>query len=159
MGQLHYTTGDIFQSDAQVLVNPVNCRGVMGAGLALAFKQRYPEMFAAYVQECKSGQLRIGRPMLYRANRHWILNFPTKDHWRDPAKLEYIMQGLHFLVEHYRQMGIESIAFPKLGAGLGKLPWNEVGPLMAKYLSQLECKVVIYIEEGDTAYLYVQGNE
>lgn len=157
MGQkhyaIHYTTGDIFQSDAQVIVNPVNCRGVMGAGLALVFKQKYPEMFAAYVQECKSGQLRIGRPTLYRASQPWILNFPTKDHWRDPSKLEYIEQGLQFFVANYRQMGIQSIAFPKLGVGLGKLSWNEVGPLMRDYLHQLDCKVTIYIEAGDTAYL------
>ena len=153
MGQIHYTTGDIFQTDAQVIVNPVNCRGVMGAGLALAFKQKYPEMFAAYVQECKSGQLRIGRPTLYQASQPWVLNFPTKDHWRDPSKLAYIEQGLQFFAEHYRQMGIESIAFPKLGAGLGKLSWDEVGPLMRNYLNRLDCKATIYIEEGDTVYL------
>lgn len=80
MSELSYTTGDIFRSGAQTLVNPVNCRGVMGAGLALAFKQRYPEMFAAYVEECRSGRLRIGRPWLYRTGQPWMLNFPTKDH-------------------------------------------------------------------------------
>jgi len=153
MGELSYTAGDIFQAGAQTLVNPVNCRGVMGAGLALAFKQRYPEMFAAYVEECRSGRLRIGRPWLYRIGQPWILNFPTKDHWRAPSKLEYIEQGLQFFAAHYREMGITSIAFPKLGVGHGKLPWNEVGPLMARYLGPLACTVIIFIEDGDPAYL------
>lgn len=146
MGQIHYTTGDIFASNAQVIVNPVNCRGVMGAGLALAFKQRYPEMFEVYVQECRSGQLRIGQPTLYRVSQPWILNFPTKDHWRNPAKLEYIEQGLQFFAANYRQMGITSIAFPKLGAGLGKLSWERVRALMVSYLEPLECEVIIYGE-------------
>jgi O-acetyl-ADP-ribose deacetylase (regulator of RNase III) len=146
MGQIRYTTGDIFTSPTQVIVNPVNCRGVMGAGLALAFKQRYPEMFAAYVQECQSDRLCIGQPTLYRASQPWILNFPTKDHWRNPAKLEYIEQGLQFFATNYRQMGITSIAFPKLGAGLGKLSWDEVRLLMESYLEPLECDVTIYGE-------------
>lgn len=149
---VHYITGDIFQSDAQVIVNPVNCRGVMGAGLALAFKQRYPEMFATYVHECQSGQLRIGQPALYRSSQPWILNFPTKDHWRAPSKLEYIEQGLQFFAANYQQLGIHSIAFPKLGAGHGKLSWDEVGPLMAHYLVPLDCKTTIYIEESDKEY-------
>ncbi len=152
MALRYVVNGDIFASQAQVIVNPVNCRGVMGAGLALAFKQRYPEMFAAYVQECQGGQLRIGQPALYRASQPWILNFPTKDHWRDPSKLEYIEQGLQFLATNYHQLGITSIAFPKLGAGHGLLPWNEVGPLMAGYLAPLDCETTIYIEDGDTAY-------
>lgn len=146
MGQIHYTTGDIFTAKTQVIVNPVNCRGVMGAGLALAFKQHYPEMFAAYVQDCQSGQLRIGQLTLYRASQPWILNFPTKDHWRNPAKLEYIEQGLQFFAANYRQLGITSIAFPKLGAGLGKLSWDNVRPLMENYLESLECEVIIYGE-------------
>ena len=152
MTHLSYAQGDIFASQAQTLVNPVNCRGVMGAGLALAFKQRYPKMFAAYVQACKSGELRPGYPMLYRASQPWILNFPTKDHWRTPAKLTYLEQGLAFFAAHYQQIGITSIAFPKLGAGLGGLPWPEVGPLMARYLSSLECVSTIYIEKNDQAY-------
>jgi O-acetyl-ADP-ribose deacetylase (regulator of RNase III) len=152
MASIHYTTGDIFQSSAQVIVNPVNCRGVMGAGLALAFKQRYPALFAAYVQECQSGQLRIGQPRLYRASQPWILNFPTKDHWRAPSKLEYIEQGLQFFAANYQPMSILSIAFPKLGAGHGTLSWDEVGPLMVRYLKPLYCKVTLYIENGDKKY-------
>jgi O-acetyl-ADP-ribose deacetylase (regulator of RNase III) len=103
-------------------------------------------MFAAYVQECQSDRLCIGQPTLYRASQPWILNFPTKDHWRNPAKLEYIEQGLQFFATNYRQMGITSIAFPKLGAGLGKLSWDEVRLLMESYLEPLECDVTIYGE-------------
>ena len=152
MASIHYQQGDIFDSKAQVIVNPVNCKGVMGKGLALAFKQRYPEMFAAYQQQCRTGKLRIGRPMLYRGSTPWILNFPTKDDWRLPSKLEYLEQGLEYVVANYKKVGIISIAFPKLGAGLGQLSWDEVGPLMAEYLSQVDVEVYIYVAEGDKEY-------
>jgi O-acetyl-ADP-ribose deacetylase (regulator of RNase III) len=138
MATLSYCKGDIFDLTAQVLVNPVNCKGHMGKGLALAFKQRYPHMFASYQQECRDGKLRIAQPTLYKASTPWILNFPTKDHWRDDSKMEYLEEGLQYFVVHYKALGIKSIAFPKLGAGLGKLPWNMVGPLMVKYLSQVD---------------------
>lgn len=75
---------------------------------------------------------------------NWILNFPTKDHWRSPSRLEYIEQGLQFLAANYQHMGITSIAFPRLGVGLGKLSWEEVGPSMARYLEPLECEVTMY---------------
>ena len=109
-------------------------------------------MFATYQQECRTGKLHIGRPTLYRESIPWILNFPTKDHWRLPSKLEYLEKGLEYLVVNYQKAGIKSIAFPKLGTGNGKLSWNEVGPLMAKYLSQLDIDVYIYIDEGDIEY-------
>ena len=154
MAHVQYQKGDIFESKAQVIVNTVNCKGVMGKGLASAFKERYPDMFAVYQQECKSGKLRIGRPTLYCKSTPWILNFPTKDHWRFPSKLEYLEKGLQFLASNYKKAGIKSIAFPKLGAQNGKLSWGEVGPLMAKYLSQLDIDVHIYIAEGDREYQY-----
>jgi len=154
MAHIQYQEGDIFESKAQVIVNTVNCKGVMGKGLASAFKERYPDMFAVYQQECKSGKLRIGRPTLYCRSTPWILNFPTKDHWRFPSKFEYLEKGLAFLVANYKKAGIKSIAFPKLGAQNGKLSWDDVGPLMAKYLSQLDIDVHIYIAEGDREYQY-----
>jgi O-acetyl-ADP-ribose deacetylase (regulator of RNase III) len=154
MANIQYQKGDIFDSKAQVIVNTVNCEGVMGKGLALAFKERYPAMFAVYQQDCKAGKLRIGRPTLYKASTPWILNFPTKDHWRPPSKLEYLEKGLEYLVAYYQKAGIQSIAFPKLGAQNGKLSWDDVGPLMAKYLSQLNIDVYIYIAEGDREYQY-----
>lgn len=152
MAQIQYVKGDIFESKAQTIVNPVNCKGHMGKGLALAFKEGYPDMFVVYQEECRTGKLRIGKPTLYSNSTPWILNFPTKNHWRDPSKLEYIDEGLQFVVANYKQLGIDSIAFPKLGAGLGTLSWDEVGPLMAKDLSQLVIDVYIYITEGDKEY-------
>ena len=159
MACIKYQKGDIFESHAQVIVNTVNCKGAMGRGLALSFKERYPAMFAVYQQECKSGKLRIGRPTLYQGSTPWILNFPTKYHWRLPSKLEYIEKGLEFLVANYKKAGIKSIAFPKLGTQNGKLSWDEVGPLMAKYLSQLDIDVYIYIAEGDTEYQHDDESE
>ncbi len=156
---IHYIKGDIFDSSTQVIVNTVNCKGVMGKGLALAFKQRYPEMFPVYQQECKTGKLRIGRPSLYKASDPWILNFPTKDHWRPPSKIEYLDKGLEYFIKNYKKAGIQSIAFPKLGAQNGKLSWDEVGPLMAKYLSQVDIDVYIYIAEGDKEYQYDKQSE
>jgi O-acetyl-ADP-ribose deacetylase (regulator of RNase III) len=154
MAQIQYLKGDIFDSKAQVIVNTVNCQGVMGKGLALAFKERFPDMFAVYQHDCKSGKLHIGRPTIYAKSTPWILNFPTKNHWRYPSKLEYLEKSLEFLLAHYKKVGITSIAFPKLGAQNGKLSWDEVGPLMAKYLSQLDIDVYIYIAEGDKEYQF-----
>ena len=159
MTHIKYQKGDIFNSKAHVIVNTVNCEGVMGKGLALAFKERYPAMFAVYQQDCKTGKLRIGRPTLYKASTPWILNFPTKDHWRPPSKLEYLDKGLEYLVGNYQKAGIQSIAFPKLGAQNGKLSWDDVGPLMAKYLSQLDIDVYIYITAGDKEYQYNAEHE
>jgi O-acetyl-ADP-ribose deacetylase (regulator of RNase III) len=152
MTQIQYLKGDIFKSETQTIVNPVNCEGYMGKGLALAFKERYPNMFVVYQKECRTGELRFGKPTLYTHSTPWILNFPTKNHWRDPSKLEYIEEGLQFVVANYKQSGIASIAFPKLGAGLGTLSWNEVGPLMVKYLSHLDIDVYIYITDSDREY-------
>lgn len=154
MAHIQYLKGDIFSSQAQVIVNTVNCQGVMGKGLALAFKQKYPDMFAVYEHECRTGKLKIGRPTIYQKSNPWILNFPTKDQWRNPSKLEYIEKGLAFLATNYKRAGIVSIAFPKLGAQNGKLSWDEVGPVMAKYLSQFDIDVYIYIAEGDKEYQY-----
>jgi len=152
MALIHYQKGDIFDSQAQVIVNTVNCKGVMGKGLALSFKQRYPAMFPAYQQECKTGKLRIGRPTLYKESTPWILNFPTKDHWRPPSKMEYIEKGLAYFIAHHKEAGIRSIAFPKLGAQNGKLSWDDVGPVMAKYLGPLDIDVYIYIADDDQEY-------
>src|SRR2546423_7204073 len=154
MTYIRYQKGDIFDSKAQVIVNTVNCKGVMGKGLALAFKQRYPDMFPVYQQECKTGRLHIGKPTLDKQSTAWILNFPTKNDWKLPSKLEYLEKGLEYLVGNYKKAGIKSIAFPKLGAQNGKLSWDEVGPLMARYLSQVDIDVYIYITEDDKEYQY-----
>lgn len=157
MVAVHYEKGDIFEAKTQVIVNTVNCKGVMGKGLALAFKQRYPDMFVVYQQECRTGKLRIGRPTLYKASNPWILNFPTKDNWKANSKIEYLEKGLEYFIANYKKAGITSIAFPKLGAQNGRLSWDEVGPLMAKYLSQLDIDVYIYIADGDREYYHEDG--
>ena len=154
MAHIQYQKGDIFESKAQVIVNTVNCQGIMGKGLALAFKQKYPNMFKVYQQECRTGKLHIGKPTLYQESTPWILNFPTKDSWRSNSKLEYLQKGLEFFVDHYKNAGIKSIAFPKLGTQNGKLSWDEVGPLMAEYLSQLDIDVYVYITFSDIEYQY-----
>lgn len=142
---LTYIEGDLFSSPAQVLVNTVNTVGVMGKGIALEFKKRYPEMFEEYKKQCDKHSLVIGKLMLWYAADHWILQFPTKEHWRNPSKLEYIEKGLMAFVRKYADYNITSIAFPKLGCGNGELDWSEVKPLMEKYLKNLPIDVYIYL--------------
>lgn len=140
-----YKSGDIFTSDMQTLVNPVNTVGVMGKGLAKQFKIRFPSMFEAYKAACGNHTLGIGDLHLYRADDKWILNFPTKAHWRAQSKLEYIEAGFTRFSEIYQQGEITSIAFPMLGCGLGGLDWKaEVKPLMEQYLKDLNIPVEIY---------------
>src|SRR5450631_2676069 len=102
---VRYTVGDIFNSPAQVVTNPVNCVGVMGAGLALEYKRRYTGLFEDYQERCRSGELRPGHPYLFESDTAQVLNFPTKRHWQDKSKLEDIESGLKFLAESYGDMG------------------------------------------------------
>lgn len=142
---IEYIEGNIFDSPAQVIVNTVNTVGVMGKGLALSYKKKYPEMFSAYRRACDKHQLVIGKLMIYYAPDHWILLFPTKENWRNPSKLEYIEAGLNKFVRTYADKGITSIAFPKLGCGNGELKWDDVRVLMEKYLKPLPIKIYIYL--------------
>lgn len=145
---LKYVKGDIFNSPAQVLVNTVNTVGVMGKGIALSFKKKYPEMFTTYRKACDKHQLIIGKLMLWYGPDHWILNFPTKEHWRNPSKMEYIEKGLMAFQRKYADYNITSIAFPKLGCGNGELDWKQVKPLMERYLKELPIDVYIYLSPG-----------
>ena len=142
---IEYIEGNIFNSPAQVIVNTVNTVGVMGKGLALSFKKRYPQMFEAYRKACDKHQLTIGKLMLYYAPDHWILMFPTKENWRNPSKIEYLEAGLKKFVNTYADKGITSIAFPKLGCGNGELSWNDVKPIMEQYLKPLPITIYIYV--------------
>lgn len=142
---IEYIEGNIFNSPAQVIVNTVNTVGVMGKGLALSFKKRYPKMFEAYKKACDKHQLTIGKLMLYYAPDHWIMMFPTKESWRNPSKLEYLEAGLNKFVTTYAEKKITSIAFPKLGCGNGELSWTDVKPVMEKYLRPLPITVYIYV--------------
>ncbi len=144
-----YVRTDIFESNAQVLVNTVNTVGVMGKGLAKEFKRLYPEMFEAYQHYCEKGQLTIGKLQIYRTPNKWILNFPTKKSWRYPSKIEYIEAGLKKFVGNYEKLGIQSISFPMLGCGNGGLDWQEVKPLMERYLKNLPIDVYVHISKKD----------
>lgn len=137
--------GDLLASRAQTLVNPVNCVGVMGKGLALAFKQRFPKMYLDYQMRCRVGQVKLGIPYLFEESEVGILNFPTKGDWRTGSRLEDIVQGLEYLWAHYREWDITELAVPALGCGEGGLAWASVGPVLDRYLAQLQIPVELYM--------------
>lgn len=138
---IEYTRGNLFDNPSQVLVNATNTLGWMGKGLALQFRQRFPVMFQDYRQACFTGSLRIGSIHAWKnpnPQPEWIVNFPTKDHWKDPSKLEYITSGLVDLVKWMKAEQITSISIPALGCGLGKLPWLLVREEIKKALAEFE---------------------
>ena len=145
---IRYIEGDIFKSPAQVIVNTVNTVGVMGKGIALEFKKRYPDMFQAYRDICDRRKLKTGTLMLYYEPDHWVLLFPTKENWRNPSRMEYIEAGLAKFCRTYAEKGITSVAFPKLGCGNGELNWSDVQPVMEKYLKDLPIDIYIYLGTG-----------
>ncbi len=139
------TVGDLFSSSAHTLTNTVNRVGVMGKGIALMFKERFPDMYQEYLKRCEKGEVQLGRPYLFkRLVPPWILVFPTKDHWRSAARLEDIVKGLEYLEKHYREWGITSLAVPPLGCGQGGLEWSVVGPVLFQKLQLLEIPVELY---------------
>lgn len=142
-----YKQGNLFDSRMQTLTNTVNTVGVMGAGIAKQFKARFPTMFQDYKERCKNKLVEMGKPYLWKPSATdgvWVLNFPTKQHWRAASKMEWIEQGLEYLVEHYKDWNIQSLAIPALGCSLGGLSWHEVKPVMERYLSKLAVPVEIY---------------
>lgn len=141
---MQFKTGNIFDSKMQTITNTVNTQGVMGKGLALQFKLRYPEMFQDYAQKCQKEEVRAGRPYLYKQSTPWILNFPTKIHWKYSSKLEWIEAGLFYLRDHYQEWGITSLALAPLGCGLGKLNWNQVKGLILIYLDKTMMEIEVY---------------
>lgn len=138
--------GDIFQSEAQTLVNTVNCVGIMGKGIAAEFKKRFPEMFKDYVARCERKGIKVGVPYLFKESMFppQIINFPTKTHWREASCIEDIEKGLKILSEKYKEWDVESIAIPPLGCGNGQLLWESVGPLIYKYVSKWDIPVKMY---------------
>ena len=144
MNTVNVLTGNIFTSRCQTLVNTVNCAGVMGAGLALECRLRWPVMFEKYVQLCEDGAMQVGRLWLYREPERWLLNFPTKKHWRQPSHESYLRQGLEKFMQTYQERGIQSIAFPLLGAQHGGLDPQRVLKLMLTTLENCDIPVEIY---------------
>ena len=141
--------GDLFESEAQTLVNTVNCVGVMGKGVALGFKKHFPEMFKDYAAKCEAGQVKLGKPYVYHSLiPPSVLNFPTKDHWRSVANIQDIVEGLQYLQAHCEEWGIKSLAVPPLGCGEGQLEWRVVGPTLYRHLGQLGIPVELYAPYG-----------
>jgi O-acetyl-ADP-ribose deacetylase (regulator of RNase III) len=141
-----YVQGDLFDSPAHTIVNAVNTDGVMGKGIAKEFRRRYPDMVAGYQERCKTGELTIGTLWLFKSSNKWILNFPTKRHWREPSQVEFIEAGLQKFAETYSELGISTIAFPALGCGNGGLDFDtQVRPLMERYMKRLPIEVLVHL--------------
>jgi O-acetyl-ADP-ribose deacetylase (regulator of RNase III) len=150
---LEFKQGNLLEEDAQALVNAVNCVGVMGKGIALQFKQAFPENFQQYKKACDAKEVQPGRmftvPTGKLFNPKYIINFPTKHHWREKSKIEDIQAGLKALVAEVQQLGITSIAIPALGCGNGGLDWVEVKPLIKSAFAELQEVKAIAFEPTD----------
>ena len=150
MAKIKEIHGNIFNSSCQTVVNTVNCVGVMGKGIALEYKLRYPDMFDIYFKMCEKKLLKPGLLQLWTRSNPWILNFPTKVHWKRPSKMEYLESGLQKFSNVYLEKNISSIAFPLLGASSGGLDQNDVIELMYKYLEPLKnIEIEIYHFDPD----------
>jgi O-acetyl-ADP-ribose deacetylase (regulator of RNase III) len=156
---IEFKKGDLFSQPVDALVNTVNCVGVMGKGVALEFKRRWPINFSSYKRLCDAKTLRPGTLYIHElgglfggGGPKFIVNFPTKDHWRAQSKLEYIEAGLDALVESLRVSGISSIALPPLGCGNGGLAWSDVKPLIQKKLAAVEGVSVIVLEPAESLH-------
>lgn len=139
-----YAKGSLFNIDADIVVNTVNCVGAMGAGVALAFKKRYPDMFKTYRKECRQRKYKPGWPMVYDKEDKIIINFPTKDHWQNPAEYIYIETGLYWLHGYLKNKPHVTIAIPPLGCGHGGLSWSKVKPMIEERLSDLEANIIVF---------------
>ena len=149
---IEYKTGDILTEDAEALVNTVNCVGVMGRGIALQFKRAFPENFKAYAAHCKRNEIQPGKMFIFETGEmispRFIVNFPTKRHWRGKSRIEDIESGLGSLADEIRSRGIRSIAIPPLGSGLGGLNWSDVRSRMQEALSGLDDVRIVIFEPG-----------
>lgn len=150
---VEFKYGNLLIEDAQALVNPVNCVGVMGRGLALQFKKAYPDNFRAYAAACAVGEVQPGRMFVFDtggpSNPRFIVNFPTKRHWRNKSRMEDIEAGLESLVTEIRRRNIQSIAIPALGSGLGGLEWGAVRWRIEQALCGLKDLRAMVFEPGD----------
>ncbi len=154
---IEYKRGNILREDAEALVNSVNCVGVMGRGIALQFKKAWPENFKAFAAACRQQEVRPGRPFVFETgqmtNPRYIINFPTKRHWRGKARIGDVEVGLQTLVDEIQARGIRSVALPPLGTGLGGLDWEEVRTRIEKALGSLEQVRVVLFEPAGTPEL------
>jgi len=138
--------GNLFASNAQCLVNTVNCVGVMGKGVALEFRRRFPGMFEEYRRICQTRALRPGQIWPYRKGQPWVLNFAVKDDWKHPSRIEWVESCVAKFVSSYQQLEIRSVAMPWLGAMNGRLEWNQVHSLIRSNLSELSDITIELVE-------------
>ncbi|WP_417677608.1 macro domain-containing protein [Roseibium sp.] len=158
MMTIEYKNGDMFDEPTEAIVNTVNCVGVMGKGVALEFKRRWPENFKAYKKLCDAKKISPGSMFIFEnhdilsnGKHRYLINFPTKQHWRAKSKIEYVREGLSDFVNQVRELGIKSVALPPLGCGNGGLDWLEVRPLIEKSLSELpDVKFVVFAPVAET---------
>jgi len=173
--KLYLVEGDMFFSQMQTLTISVNTVGVMGKGLASRAKYQFPDVYVLYQDLCRQKTLKMGKPFIYKResfldnqladdpsmlpninSNKWFLLFPTKEHWRSSSDINGIEQGLEWIVDNYKKENLVSLAMPALGCGLGGLDWNDVGPLMCRYLSKLDIFVSIYLpREQEVKPLYL----
>ena len=146
---LKYFEGTVFNAGTEAIVNTVNCMGVMGAGIALEFKLRYPNMFKEYEEQCKIRLVKVGKLTYHKEDGYHIINFPTKGHFKYPSKIEWIRDGLIDFTKTYSQHDFKTIAFPKLGTHNGGLPWDDVEKLMLNHLQKLNIEVIICLDETE----------
>ena len=141
---IYYTKGNIFEAKAEALVNPVNCVGSMGAGLAKQFASRFPGMLPPYEEACDQNKLQPGGIWVYRAKGVDILNLATKDHWRHESKLEWIDRGIEALADLIETNSYQSVAVPALGCGFGRLKWEDVKYLIKLHLEELDANIFVF---------------
>ena len=145
---IRYAQGNLLDASAEALVNTVNEVGVMGKGIALMFRERFPENTRAYADACKRNQVAVGRMFVTETGElfpRWIINFPTKKHWRDPSQREWVRTGLEDLVRVIRERGVQSVAVPALGCGNGGLSWTDVRRLIESAFAGIpELDVLVY---------------
>lgn len=151
---------DLLKQDAEALVNAVNCVGVMGREIALQFRRTFPKNFEAYEHACKRGEVRPGSMLVFETGRpknpRYVINFPTKRHWRDKSRLTDIESGLEALVAEVKRLGIRTIALPALGCGLGGLEWLDVHPRIEKAFSGVP-KVHVWLFEPEEGRFNAQA--
>ena len=152
MANIELRSGDIFKADAEAIVNTVNCVGIMGRGIALQFKKAYPANFREYEAACKAGEVQPGRMFVHETGKftpRFIVNFPTKRHWKGKSRIEDVESGLLALADEIKARAIKSIAIPPLGAGLGGLDWDDVRPRIEAALRNLpDVQVIIFEPNG-----------
>lgn len=154
---IEFSTGNIFAPQTDAIINPVNCVGVMGKGLALEFKKRFPISSKGYIEACARNIVKIGelfvfsptRDPWWRENGQYVIHFPTKKHWSDPSKLEHVESGVQDFGRVFRSLKIKSVAIPALGCGCGGLDWEIVKPVIIEGMRYVDEKIKVVLFEPE----------